>query len=1012
MVIKRRIVAPVPPPPGHRAGNSSPTTIAEIEEQLNLTDELMRLPHIGPLIASERPIVASWPAKAPARVGTSQNPTTAAPSPQTAPLAQLPAQLLAMIYERQRMLDRIADPDMETLVAMHFGVVEECCQKLYKHFPTYRAVYRGMQDSIAALHHNFGTMLADIDTLSNAINTGKQRNQQMSEETKAVQRSVESELGALRSQCHDNTANQEQIRVLSTQNTDLFEQLKKMKRKVTESDEISQHVSSRNIVLTVNQGRLEHEVERLNRTVEAIREHHDNDLKLLEHRASAIQAMETKIESLNARLEVTETNLRKSNADNRTVIDANRALTEMNSRLQLQLQQALDASMKGVSAASSPTSRAVSPRIASRGKRLDGGEPTTPRPDWVMATMLIQNHEDQLAVQLKALPTSREKLRLLSQAFVSVKQRLRAAEADVVVVAQRAAAASLVPQPPQATTPQQAPLTIPSGTSRRASVAKLHFAPIIRRRILEVFSTASHFADDSTDGKGISFLHEFLNVPVLEVPRLDISPQEVSTICIRLFHEGLLGKLIALLDRTTSTLSPSARSDRTTPLFSATPHLNTVGSELANMLLKREESNSDMASQRIIAPSSRASFYMVLISAAEEFIVEPLFKNCGLDALPLPRGVTQMEVAVRSLIRSAQDQETTDAYGRLLLHSLADTIAPTTFLHFRKEIEKLRNYMIQSKDLYITGRCDPLTFTMAVKKVWPYCGELQLDIIQRLAKEELQMAVGHNRSGASAQPTSQGSSTFVPPAGLERNNIFGGPMDTGMEAAMPSSAATAALGARGELGSIFRAPSLVVHSEKLMLYNYLDALNTPTSAMHQFLLHTLITNVISSQAAVVDMLRGLAERTARPSEAVATGAIGLTSPVSSGPVSTTVGTLLASLQKIDPKKDKEAVREYVALLLGKESLSDVPTTTRCEITSLIDSARQVFFIRSYSHESGASANGSSSGPAGRNSAPLPVIETRELDDVFVSPTPPSVTSVPLQKQPSMRRKSSVSIKKQ
>ncbi|CUG89937.1 Hypothetical protein, putative, partial [Bodo saltans] len=164
MSTKRRVVAPVPPPPNDRAGNSSPTTIAEIEERLHHTgNELMRLPHIGPLIASERPIVASWPAKAPARVSTSLNPTSAAPSPYTAPTAQLPLQLVAMINERHRMLERVAEPDMETLVAMHFGVVEECCKKLNKHFPTYRDVYRGMQDSLTALHDHFGTMLADID---------------------------------------------------------------------------------------------------------------------------------------------------------------------------------------------------------------------------------------------------------------------------------------------------------------------------------------------------------------------------------------------------------------------------------------------------------------------------------------------------------------------------------------------------------------------------------------------------------------------------------------------------------------------------------------------------------------------------------------------------------------------------------------------------------------------------------------------------------------------------------
>ncbi|CUG89938.1 Hypothetical protein, putative [Bodo saltans] len=458
---------------------------------------------------------------------------------------------------------------------------------------------------------------------------------------------------------------------------------------------------------------------------------------------------------------------------------------------------------------------------------------------------------------------------------------------------------------------------------------------------------------------------------------------------------------------------------------SITPHLNTVGSELTNaLLLKREESNSDAAGQqRLIAPSSRATFYMVLISAAEEFIVEPLFKNCGLDALPLPPGVTQMEVAVRSLIRSSQDQESTDAYARLLLHSLADTIAPTTFLYFRKELEKLRNFMIQSKDMYITGRCDPLTFTMAVKKVWPYCGDLQLDVIQRLAKEELQQQSaaggggGPNTGGGgrTGQLTTQSSGVVAPPAMTERNSSFftnNGPVDTAMEVVMPSSAIAAALGAKGgELGSIFRPPSLIVQPDKVMLFHYLDALNTTTSTMHQYLLHLFITNVVSSQAAVVEMLRGLAERTARPSEA-AVVAGQLTSPVSSGPVSTTVGTLLATLQKVDPKKDKDAIREYVALLLGKESLNDVPATTRCEITSLMDSARQVFFIRSSPNDSGTSANGSSSGPAGRNAAPLPMIDTRELEEMFVPPTPPLAASVPLAKQPSIRRKSSVTIKKQ
>lgn len=1027
---KGRAVALVPQQQTAAAvGSSPPTTIEGIEERLNLTgNELMRLPHIGPLVASERPVVASWPGNAPTRiVSTTINPVGAAPrpSPYTTPSAQLPVQLVAMMQERKRMLERMNDPDMETLVAMHFSVVEECCKRLNRHFPSYREVYRGMQDSVTALHDNFGKMLADIDTLSGAVNAGQKRSKQLSENAKAVQQSAESELVALRSQCLDNTTALEQIRVLSTQNTDLFEQLKKMKRKVLESDEISQHVSSRNIVLTVNQGRLEHEVDRLNRLVEAIREHHDSDRKLLDHRANAIQAMETKIESLDARLDVTESNLRKSHFDNRAVIEANRSLTEMNSRLQQQLQQALDASMRSISAASSPTSRAVSPRgISSRSKRLGDGEPTTPRPDWAMTSMLLQHHEDQLVSQLKGLPTSRDKLRLLSQAFVAAKQRLRAAEADVVVVAQRAAVSALVAQqqqqPLSLTTPGQQPLSTPSTTSRRSSV-KLHMAPVFRRKVLEVFSTASHFistSDDVSDNhsRGGVFLHEYLNIPLTEVPRLDIASHEVAAICTKLFHQGLLGKLVALTDRYSSALSPSTRSDGNTPIFEATPHLNTVGSELANVLMGRDESNSDLTSQRAAAPFNRTSFYSVMLSVAEDFIVEPLFKNCGLDALPLPPGVTQVEVAVRSLIRACQEQESSDAYSRLLLHCLADTVAPTTFLYFRKEIEKLRSYMISAKDQYVTGRCDPLTFTMAVKKVWPYCGDLQLDVIQRLAKEELQLTAGIHGAPSAASAFAHTTSAPVPPAGLvERNSSFfsatSGPLDTVMDV-IPSSAAAAAR----EFAK-FRAPPLVVQPEKVLWFHYLDALNTTTTTIHQYLLHVFISNVVSSQAAVVELLRGLAERNARPSEASALAANGgqLTSPVgaSSGPVSTTIGTLLASIQKMDSKKDKESVREYVAALIGKESLGDTAMTVRCELLSVMDSARQVFYIRSSPSEA-TSTNGNSGGPSGgRSPAPLPLVETRELEEggIIIPPTPPSAPALPLVKQQSMRRKSSVSIKK-
>lgn len=447
MYRKQRLTAAVPSECSSQRQRVTSSPSSEVVHSLPPADleaaiSSLELPIIGPITTnSHRAQVSSWPQNLPKKVSTSLSPTAPSTLP---PLsnARVPVALSAMIRKHEMALQCSVNPDIESIVAMQFHILDECCRQLGKCFPSYREVYSGMQRAVSQLNDSFGELHSKNHNLVEQLNNARSAAEEMARTATAERM----ELTAWRSQlvATESKANQDSdtIRVVSTQNEDLFDQLQKMRRKVTEADEISQQMTSRNVVLQVNQGRLEHEVERLQSALASAIAQHEAERVIVEQRNRTIEALENKLISSESRLEVMDTSLSKTTAELRSMMDVNKTLSANLQRVQVQLNSLIE---RSASPNLSSTSRTSSPRTKHRFDLQSSARATTsaagadgsstPRPDWsAIHSAFAQPADARLAAQLKEAASSKDKVRCILGALQVYKQRAHALEADLAAM--------------------------------------------------------------------------------------------------------------------------------------------------------------------------------------------------------------------------------------------------------------------------------------------------------------------------------------------------------------------------------------------------------------------------------------------------------------------------------------------------------------------------------------------------------------------------------------------------
>lgn len=985
--------------------NGSPAPVSTVdrdaaESRLDAVMSSVELPVIGPISERSTTVVSSWPST---RTDMSKSApkadSTAMPSILNPAL--LSGQLMSMIREHHNVLRCTVNPDVETVVVLHFHILNECCKRLGRHFPAYRDVYVGMQQSITALNVTFGGMLQQHhEALAVVRATVVQQKEQ--EELVARERALlDSERHHLNDVLNRTSGESETIRVITTQNEDLFDQLQKMKRRVTEADEVSQQITSRNVVLQVNQSRLENEVERLNGAVSAAIAQHEAEKKTVDMKNRAIEALEQRCVSLQGRLDVVEHSNERANVEVKSMVDMNRSLAATVSRLQAQLQSVTqNATIRASS--QEQQSRAGSPRFLKNG---DMHRTDTPRPDWNATQTAIQADAiESVAVvaQLRNATSTKAKVKILSDAIVAQANKYASLHADFTAV--KLQGAPIAPVPPvreHGSTPLES--TLPQGARRgsrkSASTVGLQITAVHGpSKIKEVFIDANAYSvghelhvhgespksDPIKESRPLLFPH-----PTLEIPKLDLfsSSQDAETALQSVWHSMLpmIADEMTIKDNTISARPNDELSGPASPTSqvvaspsasgtsggdsSAVGHspIVVVASRFTSHSTASSPANHDEASSPTHHPAKWAgapplhSFYEILTSPAPlrammNAVVDKELLSAASSLyprLPIEEGV------VRSFVRMCQDRASADAYAQLLIDCLSDTFPPDSIVVLRRLLDDLRTLLREKRDPFLTGCCDPIMFIASVKALMPYLHTADVEVLQRLMQ--------------GSAPTSAVASLPQSNSIVDLGKSLGVLIDSHSNIVSPELTLTVRSG-----------EDEAVHGP----FHYLLALDDKKHPVHQFLVRGFVEGLRSSQS----MLRSFFRDVLLNPPSVAAGVAAAADGAGSSATSTTNHHLVTPttltntmLKWCDGKRDRPFCRRLLSQLLLVE-VGDLPPSARIDVASLVDAVSRSCYLHHAPPRDPpitALVVGDAPGAIGFRRTSwngwLPVLETRTLD---------------------------------
>lgn len=364
----------------------------------------------------EKPLIASWPHLSPLSVATA---TTQSPLPRcsyAASQSKLQTQLLQFIRQQRKLVE--GSHDDETLSVIHSQLLDECCRRLARHLTAYNDVFEAMVQSIQALSDVLERSMEKLELQGRSIEDAQRQVELSRRQSLLVASEFESSFKKLQMTRESTTREADSVRVIQTQNQDLFDQLQKLKRRVAEAEELSTQMSARNLVLQVNQGRLENEIQKLTERLEQSQASHDADLKVLEMKKTIIETHEQRIANLTGRLETAEGTVEKLVGDHTRLRESNVSLTFQLHRVKTQLHN-LEAPPAALPARTSP----VNPVLSALGRPK---HPETPRPDW-----------QPFHADLEISRSSQEMAKSVARLVGDLKQRIVTLEGELLAASQQ-----------------------------------------------------------------------------------------------------------------------------------------------------------------------------------------------------------------------------------------------------------------------------------------------------------------------------------------------------------------------------------------------------------------------------------------------------------------------------------------------------------------------------------------------------------------------------------------------
>ena len=210
-------------------------------------------------------------------------------------------------------------------------------------------------------------------------------------------------------------------RVLKTENVELFEQCKKLKKKVTDQADVITTTTSKILLLTVNQTRLENEIHRLQAALKAAQSDREalvNDLEMCHSQISTLNGTNdefvTKVQDYESQVTRLQLDCKKS-------VDAQNELNSTIRRLQGQLAAA--------TAVAAPTPKTV----GGRDHPTDLGSPKfngrrTPRPNW---GQLEDEGSEGYGLQFEGHLSSQARVEVMWKKIVAQHEQIKGLETDM-----------------------------------------------------------------------------------------------------------------------------------------------------------------------------------------------------------------------------------------------------------------------------------------------------------------------------------------------------------------------------------------------------------------------------------------------------------------------------------------------------------------------------------------------------------------------------------------------------
>lgn len=389
----------------------------------------------------------------------------------------------------------------------------------------------------------------------------------------------------------------------------------------------------------------------------------------------------------------------------------------------------------------------------------------------------------------------------------------------------------------------------------------------------------------------------YLNPPHTEVPRVEMRLSATTDCCVAVLHAMLPG-IVAYTTTRAQGLTQSQVA-----WAAATPQQGEAQQQpVSELSIRDNTSDVSQKSLAIIPPPGsavseapvistnadvlrRVPFYDIFVKDGVRALVPFVAASVGgspEDVSSLPGGASFLEIALRSFVRSCQDNEDKDAYAKLFLCSLSAMIPADSVLHLRRSLENIRFLILQKWDTLASGICAPLTFTLAVKSVWPFVHAMDLDVLNRLIDPTL---LRGDPDAPDVADTLGGSLTDCAPDATQAPTFW-----------------------------------------------YIKALNDIHSDAHQFLVRAFLHGLMSSSAVVAHQLK---------SSAKTADSGGVSSVLPSVPIASVV----SALTKLDARWDKAQWRRHISQILGTD-IADAPSTARLDLHSLLHGIPQVVYLHS------------------------------------------------------------------